>query len=99
MDIGPHAALLERCAIYRTLWNQQNRHMQTRRIRSCSSCPDPPPRRLVRTANDRLDPTLPAILEYQSPSTAIINLPMPRIARGFTLTLTSMIVVMTILAA
>lgn len=28
MDIGPHAALLERCAIYRTLWNQQNRHMQ-----------------------------------------------------------------------
>ena len=28
MDIGPHSALLERCAIYRTLWNQQNRHMQ-----------------------------------------------------------------------
>ncbi len=28
MDIGPHATLLERCAIYRTLWNQQNRHMQ-----------------------------------------------------------------------
>ncbi len=27
MDIGPHSALLERCAIYRTLWNQQNRHM------------------------------------------------------------------------
>jgi ATP-binding cassette subfamily B protein len=27
MDIGPHTALLERCAIYRTLWNQQNRHM------------------------------------------------------------------------
>ncbi|WP_428488508.1 peptidase domain-containing ABC transporter [Rhodopila sp.] len=27
MDIGPHAALLERCAIYRTLWNQQNRHL------------------------------------------------------------------------
>jgi len=27
VDIGPHAALLERCAIYRTLWNQQNRHM------------------------------------------------------------------------
>jgi ATP-binding cassette, subfamily B, bacterial HlyB/CyaB len=29
MDIGPHSVLLERCAIYRTLWNQQNRHMQT----------------------------------------------------------------------
>ncbi|OYV41213.1 MAG: ABC transporter ATP-binding protein [Rhodospirillales bacterium 20-64-7] len=27
MDIGPHAELLERCAIYRTLWDQQNRHM------------------------------------------------------------------------
>jgi HlyD family secretion protein len=38
-----------------------------------------------------MDPTLPAILEYQSPSSAIINLPMPRIARGFTLTLSSMI--------
>lgn len=29
MDIGPHAALLERCAIYRTLWNQQNRHLNS----------------------------------------------------------------------
>jgi subfamily B ATP-binding cassette protein HlyB/CyaB len=28
VDIGPHSALLERCSIYRTLWNQQNRHMQ-----------------------------------------------------------------------
>ena len=28
MDIGPHSALLERCAIYRTLWNQQHRHIQ-----------------------------------------------------------------------
>jgi subfamily B ATP-binding cassette protein HlyB/CyaB len=28
MDIGPHSTLLERCAIYRTLWNQQHRHMQ-----------------------------------------------------------------------
>jgi len=27
MDIGPHSVLLERCAIYRTLWNQQNRHL------------------------------------------------------------------------
>ena len=29
MDVAPHDVLLERCAIYRTLWNQQNRHMQT----------------------------------------------------------------------
>ena len=28
IDIGPHSTLLERCSIYRTLWNQQNRHMQ-----------------------------------------------------------------------
>ncbi len=43
---------------------------------------------------DRLDPTLPVILEYQSPSSAIINMPMPRIARSMTLTITSMIVVL-----
>jgi len=29
MDIGPHSVLLERCAIYRTLWNQQNRHLNS----------------------------------------------------------------------
>ncbi len=29
MDVAPHATLLERCPIYRTLWNQQNRHMQS----------------------------------------------------------------------
>jgi ATP-binding cassette, subfamily B, bacterial HlyB/CyaB len=27
VDIGPHSTLLDRCSIYRTLWNQQNRHM------------------------------------------------------------------------
>src|SRR3954447_4520892 len=27
VDMGPHRALLERCAIYRTLWAQQNRHL------------------------------------------------------------------------
>ena len=27
VDIGAHSTLLERCSIYRTLWNQQNRHM------------------------------------------------------------------------
>ena len=31
---------------------------------------------------DRGDPTLPVILEYQSPSTAIVNAPVPRLARG-----------------
>lgn len=28
VDIAPHAVLLQRCAIYRALWMQQNRHMQ-----------------------------------------------------------------------
>jgi hemolysin D len=50
-------------------------------------------------ADDRMDPTLPIILEYQSPSTAIVNMPMPRLARGFTLTLTSLLAVMLLLAS
>jgi HlyD family secretion protein len=49
-------------------------------------------------AEDRQDPTLPVILEYQSPSTAIINMPMPRIASGFTWTFASMITVLCVLA-
>ena len=28
VDIAPHRALLERCAIYRQLWAQQNRHLE-----------------------------------------------------------------------
>ena len=27
MDVAPHKVLLERCAIYKTLWSQQNRHL------------------------------------------------------------------------
>ncbi len=27
VDIAPHDVLLDRCAVYRTLWNQQNRHI------------------------------------------------------------------------
>jgi ABC-type multidrug transport system fused ATPase/permease subunit len=30
VDMAPHKVLLERCAIYRTLWSQQNRHMDQR---------------------------------------------------------------------
>jgi hemolysin D len=56
--------------------------------------PRPSSKAISTVAEDRMDPTLPAILEYQSPSTAIINMPMPRLARGFTLTLSSMIAVM-----
>ncbi len=28
VDIAPHSVLLERCSIYRTLWAQQNRHLE-----------------------------------------------------------------------
>jgi HlyD family secretion protein len=54
--------------------------------------PRPSSKAISAPRDDRLDPTLPAILEYQSPSSAIINLPMPRIARKITLTFSSMIV-------
>jgi len=40
---------------------------------------------------DRGDPTLPVILEYQSPSTAIVNAPVPRIARGVSWTVGTMV--------
>jgi hemolysin D len=40
------------------------------------------------------DPTLPAILEFQWPSTAIVNAPVPRSARGIVWILASMVAVM-----
>src|SRR5947207_3350496 len=40
------------------------------------------------------DPTLPAILEFQWPSTAIVNAPVPRSARGTVWIITSLVVVM-----
>jgi HlyD family secretion protein len=43
------------------------------------------------TVADRGDPTLPVILEYQSPSTAIVNAPVPRVARGISWTVGSMV--------
>ena len=61
--------------------------------------PRPSSKAVSLEADDRMDPTLPVILEYQSPSTAIVNMPMPRFARGFTLTLTSMLVVILILSS
>ena len=61
--------------------------------------PRPSSKAISPAGADRQDPTLPAILEFQSPSSAIINLPMPRIARKLVLTLTSMIVVMLAISA
>src|ERR1700738_594128 len=39
-------------------------------------------------------PTLPAILEFQWPSTAIVNAPVPRSARGTVWVITSLVIVM-----
>ena len=71
MDIAPHATLLERCTVYRQLWDQQNRHMINKvpampRLPQTSST-------AISTGRRPADPTLPVILEYQSPSTAIVN--------------------------
>jgi hemolysin D len=40
------------------------------------------------------DPTLPAILEFQWPSTAIVNAPVPRSARGVVWIITSLVIVL-----
>jgi HlyD family secretion protein len=45
------------------------------------------------------DPTLPAILEFQWPSTAIINTPLPRSARGVVWIISSMVVALIAAAA
>ena len=39
VDIAPHKVLLERCSIYRTLWSQQNRHMEGGRNASAALVP------------------------------------------------------------
>ena len=38
-DIAPHHVLLERCALYRQLWAQQNRHLQSQGPRHVSPAP------------------------------------------------------------
>lgn len=60
--------------------------------------PRPSSKAISPATDDRLDPTLPVILEYQSPSTAIINMPMPRIASGFTWAFSSALAIMLIIA-
>lgn len=49
---------------------------------------------LIRRRSEPEDPTLPAILEFQWPSTAILNTPIPRSARGITWVITSMLAAM-----
>jgi hemolysin D len=45
----------------------------------------------VRRGAEGKDPTLPAILEFQWPSTAIVNAPMPRTAQGIIWIIASMV--------
>ena len=47
---------------------------------------------LMRRRSALQDPTLPAILEFQWPSTAIVNAPIPRTARRIVWVITSMVV-------
>src|ERR1700694_813154 len=49
---------------------------------------------LVVRRRGAADPTLPAILEFQWPSTAIVNAPIPRSARGTVWVITSLVIVM-----
>ena len=91
LDVAPHAALLERCGVYRQLWSQQNRHLEGRHGRpvGCAARTDvsslghehhrPHPAIVARSAPDEpSDPTAPAILEFQWPSTAVANAPVPQ---------------------
>ncbi len=39
VDMAPHRVLLERCAIYRTLWSQQNRHIEGGGMRTTALVP------------------------------------------------------------
>jgi ATP-binding cassette, subfamily B, bacterial HlyB/CyaB len=39
MDIAPHRVLLERCAVYRQLWAQQNRHLDNQGQRHAALAP------------------------------------------------------------
>ncbi|MBN8875020.1 MAG: HlyD family type I secretion periplasmic adaptor subunit [Rhodospirillales bacterium] len=53
--------------------------------------PRPSPKAISTAVAERDDPVLPAILEFQSPSTAIINTPVPRSARGIAWMIGSMV--------
>ncbi|RVA04090.1 HlyD family type I secretion periplasmic adaptor subunit, partial [Mesorhizobium sp. M7A.F.Ca.US.002.01.1.1] len=46
----------------------------------------------VRRRTEPSDPTMPVILEFQWPSTAIANAPVPRMARGMVWIISSMVV-------
>ena len=61
------------------------------RSRQGGARPGPDARRRAGASSRPPDPTLPAILEFQRPSAAIVNAPMPALARGITWIVTSMV--------
>lgn len=56
------------------------------------------PLSLVRKRGSKSDPTLPAILEFQWPSTAVVNAPVPRSARRIVWIVSSLVVALITLA-
>ena len=52
IDVAPHTVLLERCAIYRALWLQQNRHMDPGRCEGSFADVDVRSGRLEEEPND-----------------------------------------------
>ena len=52
--------------------------------------PRPSSKAISTVVEDRNDPTLPVILEFQMPSTAITTAPVPRSARGIVWIIVSM---------
>lgn len=53
---------------------------------------------LSRRESELNDPTLPTILEFQWPSTAIVNAPVPLVARGVVWIITSMVFVLIVVS-
>ena len=54
--------------------------------------PRPSSKAISTVVEDRSDPTLPVILEFQMPSTTITTAPVPRAARGIVWIVGSMLV-------
>ena len=94
MDIAPHTVLLERCAIYRALWLQQNRHIWIRwaPARRCwrrwlhRAIEGSRTMSVTTTGGTRLtrgqSAQMPALLEFYSPSAALLETREKGPARG-----------------
>ena len=104
-DIGPHEELLERCAVYRQLWQQQHRHMDGGRQRSLKVRHDPrvtiwpapqsSPATFCRTASAARGHAARCCRRYsslKSPTAALIEAPVKPAARSILWTIVSAVV-------